>query len=51
MRKIICSGVAMFLLCGAALPVWSPYQGFSDYGAAVRWTWTTANDLAKQYPQ
>jgi hypothetical protein len=34
---------------GATLPAWQPYQGFSDYGSAVKWTWTTANDLAKQY--
>ena len=35
----------------SAIPApWQPYQGFSDYAAAVKWTWDTANDLAKQYP-
>lgn len=32
-------------------PPWQPYQGFSDYAAAAKWTWDTANDLARQYPQ
>ena len=36
MRKIICSGVAMLLLCGAALPVWADDE--DDVAAAMN-TW------------
>ena len=36
MRKIICSGVAMLLLCGAALPVWADDE---DDVAAAMDTW------------
>jgi hypothetical protein len=36
MRKIICSGVAMLLLCGVALPVWADDE--DDVAAAMN-TW------------
>lgn len=28
---------------------WQPYQGFADWNASVRWTWSTADTLASQY--
>ena len=36
MRKIICSGVAMLLLCGGAVPVWADDE---DVVAAAMNTW------------
>lgn len=30
---------------------WQPYQGFADWNASVKWTWSTADTLATQYAQ